>query len=101
VFLGLLDLSLSLLNIYLKKRGRRSKLTWEETAKEDLKGWDIPKDLALNRSTLKTVIHMLENLDFWFYWVFNSNLPQLAWDKRLCCCCILIVGNISKHCPGK
>jgi hypothetical protein len=22
-----------------------------------------------------------------FYWVFNSSLPQLTWDKRLCCWC--------------
>ena len=32
------------------KRGRgRPKLTWVETIKEDLKGWNIPKDLALDR----------------------------------------------------
>jgi hypothetical protein len=34
-----------------RKRGReRPKLTWEETVKGDLKGWNMPKDLALNRS---------------------------------------------------
>jgi hypothetical protein len=31
------------------KRGRgRSKLTWKDAVKQDLKGWNIPKDLALN-----------------------------------------------------
>jgi hypothetical protein len=33
------------------ERGRgRPKLTGVETEKEDLKGWNITKDLALNRS---------------------------------------------------
>jgi hypothetical protein len=33
------------------RRGRgRPKLTWEETIKRDLKGWDIPRDLCLDRS---------------------------------------------------
>jgi hypothetical protein len=44
-----------------EKRVRgRSKLTWEETVKGDLKIWDIPKDLASNRSALKIVIHVSE-----------------------------------------
>jgi hypothetical protein len=34
-----------------EKRGReRPKLTWKETIKGDLKGRNITKDLALNRS---------------------------------------------------
>ena len=34
-----------------EKRGReRSKLTWEVAVKGDLKGCDIPKNLALNKS---------------------------------------------------
>jgi hypothetical protein len=33
-------------------------LTWEDTVKEDLKGWNIPKDLAFNMSAWKTTIHM-------------------------------------------
>jgi hypothetical protein len=41
------------------KSGRgRSKLTWKETVKRDLIGWDIPKDLSLNRSVCKTIIHV-------------------------------------------
>ena len=33
------------------RRGRgRPKLTWEEAIKRDLKGWDIPRDLCLDRS---------------------------------------------------
>ncbi|RCV31587.1 hypothetical protein SETIT_6G189700v2 [Setaria italica] len=35
-------------------RGRgRPKLTWEEVIKEDLKGWNISKDLVLDRSAWK------------------------------------------------
>jgi hypothetical protein len=37
------------------RRGR-PKLTWEEAIKGDLKEWDIPKDLALNRSAWKTTM---------------------------------------------
>ena len=43
------------------KRDRgRPKLTWVEAIKEDLKGWNIPKDLALDRSAWKTAIHVPE-----------------------------------------
>ena len=43
------------------KRGRgRPKLTWVEAIKGDLKGWNIPKDLALDRSAWKTAIHVPE-----------------------------------------
>ena len=39
------------------KRGReRPKLTWVEAIKGDLKGWNIPKDLALDRSAWKIAI---------------------------------------------
>jgi len=41
------------------KRGRgRPKLTCVEAIKGDLKGWNIPKDLALDRSSWKIAIHM-------------------------------------------
>ena len=41
------------------KRGRgRPKLTWVEAIKGDLKGWNIPKDLALDRSAWKKAIHV-------------------------------------------
>ena len=43
------------------KRGRgRTKLTWVEAIKGDLKRWNIPKDLALDRSAWKIAIHVLE-----------------------------------------
>jgi len=45
------------------RRGRgRSKLTWGEAIKRDLKGWDwdIPRDLCLDRTALKAVIDMPE-----------------------------------------
>ena len=43
------------------KRGRgRPKLTWVETIKGDLKGCNIPKDLALDRSAWKIAIHVPE-----------------------------------------
>ena len=58
------------------KRGRgRPKLTWIEIIKRDLKGWNIPKDLDLDRRAWKTVIHVPEPslllLDF------KSSLPNL------------------------
>ena len=38
-------------------RGRgRSKLTWGEVIKRDLKAWDIPRDLYLNKSAWKAAI---------------------------------------------
>ena len=59
------------------KRGRgRLKLTWVEAIKGDLKGWNIPKDLALDRSAWKTAIYVPELLGF------NSSLPQLVWDLK-------------------
>jgi hypothetical protein len=43
------------------KRGRaRTNLTWKETIKRDLKEWNIPKELCLDRSAWKETIHVLE-----------------------------------------
>ena len=43
----------------------------------NLKGWNISKDLALERSAWKTAIHVgLLLLGF------NSSLPQLVWDLK-------------------
>ena len=43
------------------RRGRgRPKLTWEEAIKRDLKGWDIPRDLCLDRSAWKAAIDVPE-----------------------------------------
>ena len=50
------------------KRGRgRPKLTWVEAIKGDLKGWNIPKYLVLDRSAWKQLFTCL-NLDC-FCWV--------------------------------
>ena len=43
------------------RRGKgRPKLIWEEAIKRDLKGWDIPRDLCLDRSTWKIAIDVPE-----------------------------------------
>ena len=43
------------------RRGRgRPKLTWKEAIKRNLKGWDVDKDLCLNRSVWKAAIHVPE-----------------------------------------
>ena len=64
------------------KRGRgRPKLNWVEAIKGDLKGWNIPKDLALDRSAWKTTIHVPEP---WLLLLgFNSSLPQFVWDLKV------------------
>jgi len=42
------------------RRGRgRPKLTWEEAIKRDLKGWDIPRHLCLDRSAWNVAIDVL------------------------------------------
>ena len=43
------------------KRGRgRSKLTWDESVKRDLNNWNISKEVALDRSTWRLAINVLE-----------------------------------------
>ena len=43
------------------KRGRgRSKLTWDESVKRDLKDWNISKEIALDRSAWKLAINVPE-----------------------------------------
>jgi hypothetical protein len=43
------------------RRGRgRPRLTWEEAIKRDLKEWNKPKELALDRSARKIAIHVPE-----------------------------------------
>jgi len=43
------------------KRGRgRPNLTWEEAIKRDLKEWNIPMELCLDRSAWKEAIHVPE-----------------------------------------
>jgi hypothetical protein len=89
------------------KRGRgRPNLTWEEAIKRDLKEWNIPKKLCLDRSGWKETIHVPEpwlgifsfsslkwfSLPFLSVCLFgdllgfNFSLPQLVWTKRLCWC---------------
>jgi hypothetical protein len=61
-----------------KNRGRRRpNLTWEESAKRDLKDWCITKELALDRREWKLVIHVTEP---WssvpsFYCLLSSFFP--------------------------
>jgi len=44
------------------KRGRgRPRLTWEEAVKRDLKDWNIPREVALDRNTWKKAIHVPES----------------------------------------
>jgi hypothetical protein len=43
------------------RRGRgRPKLTWDESVKRDLKEWDIPKELVMDRSASRLAINVLE-----------------------------------------
>ena len=43
------------------KRGRgRSKLTWDESVKRDLKDWNISKEIALDMSAWKLAINVPE-----------------------------------------
>jgi hypothetical protein len=43
------------------KRGRgRPNLSWEEAIKRDLKEWNIPMELCLDRSVWKEAIHVPE-----------------------------------------
>ena len=70
------------------KRDRgRPKLTWDESVKRDLKDWDISEELALDRSAWRLAINVPEPCPLCLLG-FISSLPQLAWDKRLCCCCL-------------
>jgi hypothetical protein len=42
-------------------RGRdRPKLTWDESVKRDLKEWDIPKELVMDRSAWRLAINVPE-----------------------------------------
>ena len=52
----------------------RPKLTWIEAIKGDLKRWNIPKELALDRSAWKTAIHVPEPC---FCWVSTLAYPNL------------------------
>jgi hypothetical protein len=43
------------------KRGRgRLRLIWDETVKRDLKGWNIAKELAMDRSAWRLAINVPE-----------------------------------------
>jgi hypothetical protein len=97
------------------RRGRgRPKLTWEEAVKRDLKEWDIPKELVLDRSAWRLSINVTETWSSLFLLCFCvlvlcaspflvlvgfiSSLPQLAWDKRLSCCCCCWLSSIILLC---
>ena len=43
------------------KRGRgRPKLTWDEAVKRDLKDWNVPKEVAFDRSAWRLAINVPE-----------------------------------------
>ena len=43
------------------RRGRgRPKLTWAEAVKRDLRDWNVPKDLAVDRTAWRSAIHVPE-----------------------------------------
>ena len=43
------------------RRGRgRPKLIWDESIKRDIKEWDIPKELVMDRSALRLAINVPE-----------------------------------------
>jgi hypothetical protein len=43
------------------RRGRgRPKLTWDESVKRDLKEWDIPKELVMDRNVWRLAINVPE-----------------------------------------
>jgi hypothetical protein len=43
------------------RRGRgRPKLTWDESVKRDLKEWDIPEELVMDRSAWRLAINVPE-----------------------------------------
>jgi len=54
-------------------------LTWEETVRRDLKEWNIPNDLSLNRSAWKAAIHVPKPR-IMVLLGFKSSIPQLTWD---------------------
>jgi hypothetical protein len=44
------------------RRGRgRPKLKWAEAVNRDLRDWNVPKDLFLDRTAWKSPIHVLES----------------------------------------
>ena len=44
------------------KQGKwRPKLKWEEAVKRDLRDWDVPRVLALDRTAWKSAIHVPES----------------------------------------
>ena len=73
------------------KRGRgRTKLTWDESVKRDLKVWNISKGIALDRSAWKLAINVPVPWSF-FFWVSSLAYPNLLGKKRLCCCCCILI----------
>ena len=60
------------------KRGRgRSKLTWVESVKRDLKDWNISKEIVLDRSAWRLAINVLEP------WTYFFRVSSLAYSNLL------------------
>ena len=55
-----INYQLPILFIIISTGRERPKLTWGEAIKKDLKEWDIPRDLCLNKSAWKTAIDVPE-----------------------------------------
>jgi hypothetical protein len=65
----------------------RPKLTRKEAVKGHLKGWNIPKDLALNKDgCMKNNYPCAWTLTCVLYWVSTLAYPNMLGTKRLCYC---------------
>lgn len=55
-------------------------MTWKETIKEHLKGWNITEDLSLNGTmgVHEKLLSMRPNLNLWLLLVFDYSLPKLT-----------------------
>ena len=63
------------------KRGRgRTKLTWDESVKRDLKDWNISKEVALDRSAWRLLPACL-NRDICVFWVSSLACPNSLGTK--------------------
>jgi hypothetical protein len=61
----------------------------EEEVKAVMKGWNIPKDLALNRSASKTTIHVPKPW-LWF-WVLTLAYPNFLGTKGFIVVVVVVV----------
>jgi len=75
------------------KRGRgRTKLTWDESVKRDLKVWNISKGIALDRSAWKLAINVPVPWSF-FFWVSSLAYPNLLGKKGYVVVVVVVVNK--------